>query len=85
MLEKALWLYYTALEPSTPAWAKTTIYGALGYLVLPADAVPDAFPVVGFSDDAGVIASTLAAVATHVMPRAKKRAKEVLDARFGDE
>ena len=35
VLEKALWLYYTALAPSTPAWAKTTIYGALGYLVLP--------------------------------------------------
>jgi hypothetical protein len=35
--------------------------------------VPDALPAVGFSDDAGVIASTLAAVAAHVTPRAKKR------------
>ncbi len=31
VIEKALLLYYAAQSPQTPVWAKTTIYGALGY------------------------------------------------------
>ena len=45
VIEKALWLYYAAQQPNTPVWAKTVIYGALAYFVLPVDAVPDAIPV----------------------------------------
>src|SRR5690554_1492812 len=44
LLERALWLHLAAQRPETPAWARSVIYGALGYLVLPADAVPDVLP-----------------------------------------
>jgi hypothetical protein len=49
VIEKALWLYYAAQAPQTPAWAKGVIYGALGYFIFPVDAIPDPTPVVGIS------------------------------------
>ena len=57
VIEKALWLYYAAQNPQTPAWAKTTIYGALGYFILPIDAIPDVLPAAGYTDDLGVVAA----------------------------
>ena len=38
------------------------IYGALAYFVLPVDAVPDAIPVAGFTDDLGALAAALGTV-----------------------
>lgn len=35
VVEKALLLYYAAQRPDTPMWAKATVYGALGYFILP--------------------------------------------------
>ncbi len=35
VIEKAPWLYYAAQKPTTPAWARTVVYGALGYFILP--------------------------------------------------
>lgn len=66
VIEKALWLYYTAQDAKTPTWAKTTIYGALAYFILPIDAIPDVIPVAGFTDDLGALAAALATVSAHV-------------------
>ena len=79
-VERALILYYTLQEPGTPAWAKAVIVGALGYFVLPADAVPD--PI--FVDDMGVIAAALAAVALHVTDEARGLAKKRVEEWFGE-
>lgn len=76
VIEKALWLYYAAQQPNTPAWAKTVIYSALAYFVLPVDAVPDAIPVAGFTDDLGALAATLGAVAMYVTDQVKTMASE---------
>src|SRR3546814_18019276 len=54
-LEKALWLYYAVQNPGTPKWARRVIYGALGYFVLPLDAIPDLAPLVGYTDALGEI------------------------------
>ena len=59
VLEPSLLLYFAAQRPETPAWAKSVVYGALAYLILPIDAVPDALPVVGYSDDLGVLVAAL--------------------------
>lgn len=76
VIEKALWLYFSAQRPDTPIWAKTTIYAALAYFVLPIDAVPDALPVVGFTDDLGVLAGALAAVSMYINEDVKNQATE---------
>lgn len=76
VLEKVLWLYFALEAPGTPAWAKSTIVGALAYFVLPVDAVPDFLPGMGYTDDAGVIAAAVAAVAMHIDADVKRRARE---------
>ena len=83
VIEKALWLYYAAQQPNTPAWAKTVIYGALAYFVLPVDAVPDAIPVAGFTDDLGALAAALGTVSMYVTAQVKTMATEKMKEWFG--
>ena len=51
----------------------------LAYFVLPTDAVPDFLAVVGFTDDAAVIAALLAIVGKNLKPRHKAEARQLLD------
>lgn len=83
VLEPALKLYYSAKDSDTPAWAKTTVYGALGYFVSPIDAIPDITPIVGYSDDLGVLVAATAAVAAHIKNEHGEKAKETLKQWFG--
>lgn len=73
---KALWLFYAAQAKGTPAWAKTVIYGALAYFILPIDAVPDVIPVAGYTDDLGAIAAALTTVSMYVDKDVKAQAEE---------
>lgn len=83
VIEKALWLYYAAQSPQTPAWAKTTIYAALGYFIFPVDAIPDVVPVVGYADDLGVLTAAVAAVTMDITDEVKVQAKQKLKEWFG--
>ena len=74
--EKALCLYYAAADPKTPAWAKSVIWGALMYFICPIDAIPDAVPIVGFSDDFGVLVCALITVNAHITEKIEKQAVE---------
>ncbi len=82
-IEKALWLYYAARRPGVPAKAKATIYGALGYLILPADLVPDVIPFAGFSDDLAVLAGAVGIVALYIDAAVKAQARTQLRDWFG--
>ncbi|MDR6866997.1 uncharacterized membrane protein YkvA (DUF1232 family) [Microbacterium resistens] len=48
-----------ATDPSVPRAARWWLLGLLGYLLLPFDLVPDFIPVLGFADDAVVVAIVL--------------------------
>jgi len=74
----ALKMYYAAQDADTPGWAKAAIYSALGYFIFPVDAVPDLAPVVGYTDDLGVLAAALAATAANVKDTHVTKAKETL-------
>jgi len=76
VIDRAFQLYYAAHGPNTPAWAKATIYGALGYFISPFDAIPDLIPVVGYSDDLGVLALAVATCAAYITPEVKAQAKQ---------
>ncbi|HYG44918.1 MAG TPA: YkvA family protein [Bordetella sp.] len=82
-LEKALWLYYAVQNPATPKWARRVIYGALGYFVLPLDAIPDLAPLVGYTDDLGVMTAALATVAFYINDDVKHQASSKLNNWFG--
>ena len=82
-LRKLFALWYSFRSPDTPAWAKAVIVGALGYFISPVDAIPDFIPGAGYVDDAGVIASALAAIALYVTDEVKARAEEAVNRLLG--
>ena len=38
-------------NPATPAPIKALVIGAIGYIILPVDLIPDVLPAVGYTDD----------------------------------
>lgn len=82
---RALQLYFAAQAPETPMWARSIMYGALGYFITTVDAVPDITPVVGFTDDLGVLAAAIATVAVHITPEIRKRSEEKTRQWFGED
>ncbi len=48
-----------AADPQVPRGTRWWLLGLLGYLLLPIDLVPDFLPVIGFADDAIVVAIVL--------------------------
>lgn len=83
VVQRALWLFYAAQSPDTPRWARTAIYGALGYFIFPLDAIPDFAPLVGYTDDLGVLAAALATVSMYVTDDIKRRSQQQVDKWFG--
>lgn len=77
-LESAVALWYCLKDEQTPLWAKATIVAALGYFICPVDLIPDALPVIGWSDDAGVIAAALGVVDAFVSSRHRQQARQLL-------
>ena len=66
--EELLAAYYCAFDRATPLPVKATLVGALAYFVLPADTIPDVLPVIGFTDDAAVLATAIKLVTSHIRP-----------------
>jgi len=84
VVEKALLLYYAAQEEKAPAWAKATIAAALGYFIVPLDAIADLTPAVGYADDLGVLALAIAAVATYINDDVRKKTTARMTSWFGE-
>lgn len=84
VIEKGLVGYYALQNPTVPPWAKATLIGALGYFVFPFDAIPDITPVVGYSDDLGVLTLALGTVAIHITDAVKEQAAAKLKQWFGN-
>lgn len=76
--EDLLAAWICARDPATPRRVRMTLLAALGYFVLPVDALPDIMPILGFTDDAAVIAAALAAVAGSITPEHRERAKKAM-------
>lgn len=78
-----LLLYYVLISDSTPKKYKAMIIGALGYFILPLDAIPDFVPAVGYTDDMAAIAGAILAVAKCISPEIEAQAKAKLEEWFG--
>ncbi|MDR6831135.1 uncharacterized membrane protein YkvA (DUF1232 family) [Bosea sp. BE271] len=76
--EDLLAAWFCARDPATPRRVRMTLLAALGYFVLPIDALPDIMPLLGFTDDAAVIAAAIAAVAGSITIEHRERAKKAM-------
>jgi uncharacterized membrane protein YkvA (DUF1232 family) len=52
-------------NPNLPTKYKALIIGAIGYVVLPIDLIPDIIPGVGYADDVASVAGVVMAVAVY--------------------
>jgi uncharacterized membrane protein YkvA (DUF1232 family) len=72
----ALLLYYAFKRKETPAWAKRSIVGVLGYLINPLDVLPDLTPIIGYTDDVGFLGLCLVLVAAYINEDVRAQARE---------
>ena len=77
--ESLLSAYYCAFDRNTPRHVQVALIGALAYFVLPFDFVPDMLPVIGFTDDAAVLATALRMVAGHIRDEHREAAKRAIE------
>ncbi len=75
----ALSAWYCATDAATPTRVKGILLAALAYFILPFDVVPDIIPILGFTDDAAVIAAALTAVAGSITDEHRAKARQLMD------
>jgi uncharacterized membrane protein YkvA (DUF1232 family) len=76
--EDLLAAYYCTLDPATPNRVRFVLMGAIAYFVMPFDAVADLLPLLGFADDAAVLATAIAQVAGAITDDHRKRARKAM-------
>ena len=81
----ALILYYSLQSDKVSMADKALIVGALGYMISPLDAVPDAIPIVGLTDDLAVLVYVLKKVWVNVEPEIKDKARARLSKWFDED
>ena len=69
---------YCAFDNATPLPVKASLVGALAYFLLPTDAIPDVLPVLGFTDDAAMLAAAIKLMASHIRAEHRAAAKDKL-------
>lgn len=70
--------YYAVRDPETPWAAKAGFAGVLLYFLNPFDLIPDMTPVIGYLDDAGVMAAAWTYLSGHVTDAHRAQAEEFL-------
>jgi uncharacterized membrane protein YkvA (DUF1232 family) len=78
-VEDLLAAYYCAFDKETPGHVQVTLLGALAYFILPFDFIPDMLPVLGFTDDAAVLATAIRLVASHITEDHRLAARAALN------
>lgn len=84
LIYKALQLFYVAQNPNVPMKIRAAIIAPLGYFISPIDLIPDITPLVGFTDDAAVIAGAMMIAQFYINDDVRQRAKDTIRKLFGD-
>lgn len=79
LLYPAMLLYCIMKSPDVSMRDKTLIVGALGYLILPLDAMPDFIPLLGIADDISAIMLVTKTLSRHITPEIRQEAREQTD------
>lgn len=77
-------MVYAFQSDKTPIWAKRIILGAMAYLMSPIDGIPDLTPVIGFTDDLGIISFGLVSIACYIDNDVRTKAKTKLISIIGN-
>jgi Uncharacterized conserved protein len=64
---------------------QAALLGAIAYFILPFDFIPDMLPVLGFTDDAAILATAIRLVASHITPEHRDAARAALKRVLGEQ
>ncbi len=79
-----LLLYYAMQDKSMSMKTRLSIAAALGYFILPTDAIFDLTPIIGYSDDLGVLLFVLTQISASITAEVMDKAKQKIEEWFGD-
>jgi len=79
-----LLLFYIMKDKEINLKSKVSIAAALGYFILPTDAIFDFTPLIGYSDDLGVLLFALGQISSNITPEIKEKARKQLSEWFGE-
>lgn len=77
-VEDILAAYYCAFDRQTPRHVQIALLGAIAYFILPFDFLPDILPVLGFTDDAAILATALRMVASNITQEHREAARAAM-------
>ncbi|NCB08998.1 MAG: DUF1232 domain-containing protein [Bacteroidia bacterium] len=79
-----LLLFYVMQDKKVSIKTKLSIAAALGYFIFPFDAIIDLTPMIGYSDDLGVLLFTISQVSSNITPETEQKAKEKIKEWFDE-
>lgn len=79
-----LLLFYVMQDKKVSIKTKLSIAAALGYFIFPFDAIIDLTPLIGYSDDLGVLLFTISQVSSKITPETEQKAKDKLNVWFDE-
>jgi len=83
LIYDVLQLFYVAQNPNVPMKIRAAMVAPLGYFISPVDLIPDLVPIVGYSDDAAVIAMAIGIAHLYINDEIRQKAQDKLVAFFG--
>lgn len=85
LLYYILVLFYLTTDKGVPVKTRIIIIAALGYLIIPTDAISDFIPGLGFTDDAAFIAYAISNATIYITPEIRDKALKRLTDLLGKE
>lgn len=79
----AMLMLHAFRRKETPLWAKNIIAGSIAYLLAPFDAMPDLTPLLGYTDDLGVLSFGLVTIASYINDEVRVSARKRVKKLFG--
>lgn len=79
-----LLLYYAMKDSKVSLKTKLFIAASLGYFILPTDAIFDLMPIIGYSDDLGVLLFTLKQISSAITTEVKENARNKIAEWFSE-
>jgi uncharacterized membrane protein YkvA (DUF1232 family) len=76
--EDLITAHYCAFDRQTPLHVKAAMFAALAYFVMPDDLIPDYIPMMGYADDAAVLAAAMKLFSSHIKPEHREAAGRTL-------
>ena len=76
-VQKAVVLFFCLRDQDTPKYVKAILAGALGYLVLPIDIIPDTIAGLGWVDDVAVLGIAFKIANRYIKTSHEEQAKKL--------